>query len=63
MWTPEGHLATFSAGHGGLASTDVGAATFEDQCSRHLAGDWRMFTPESNGLGGCPFGYSFGGGG
>jgi hypothetical protein len=47
----EGHFATFRGGQGGPTYTDVGAAIFEDQCYRHLVGDWWMFAPESKGAG------------
>jgi hypothetical protein len=63
VWTNEGHFVTFGGSHGGLTYTDDAATTFEDQCYRHLVGDWWMYAPESNDLGGCPFGYSFSGAG
>jgi hypothetical protein len=64
--TPEGHFVIFTAGGltgRGLGYTDVGAATFPDQCSRHLTGEWWMFTRDSSGTSGCPIGYQFHGGG
>jgi hypothetical protein len=61
--TNEGHFVTFSAGPGGLAYTNIGVATFEDQCYRHLEGPWWMYTRESSVGGTCPFGYRFRGGG
>ena len=64
-FTPEGHFVTFTAvGHNdqGLGYTDVGASTFEDECSRHLVGKWWMFNGHTNGLGSCPIGYQFHGG-
>jgi hypothetical protein len=65
--TSEGQIVRFTAtgdmsGHG-LAYTDVGATTFEDECSRHLVGKWWMFDGNSNQTGTCPFGYQFRGGG
>jgi hypothetical protein len=63
VWTPEGHFVQFSTPRGGLTYTNVGAFTFEDQCYRHLVGWWWMDAPETNGIGGCPFGYRFRGGG
>ena len=63
VWTNEGHFVTFGAGSGGLAFTDIGAATFEDECYRHLEGQWWMYTRETSTEGTCPFGYRFGGGG
>jgi hypothetical protein len=65
IYTPEGHFVTYasmSTSHQGLAYTDRGAATFEDQCSRHLVGKWWMFTPDEGGTGSCPLGYDFHGG-
>jgi hypothetical protein len=48
----------------GLAYTDRGGATFEDECSRHLVGKWWMFTAETSQTSGdCPIGYQFHGGG
>lgn len=35
---------------------------FPDECSRHLIGKWWMFG-SSDGIGDCPFGYQFHGGG
>jgi len=64
--TPEGHFVIFtSAGltGRGLGYTDIGAATFPNECSRHLTGNWWMFTADSSGTGGCPIGYQFHGGG
>ncbi len=64
--TPEGHFVIFTAAGRtgrGLGYTDIGAATFPDQCSRHLTGEWWMFTEDSSGTGGCPIGYQFHGGG
>ena len=64
--TPEGHFVIFTAAEltgRGLGYTDIGAATFPDECSRHLTGEWWMFTRESSGTGGCPIGYQFHGGG
>lgn len=60
--TPEGHFVTFTAaGHdGGIGYTDRFAATFPDECTRHLTGKWWMFTAETKGTaGGCPIGYQF----
>jgi len=64
--TPEGHFVIFTTAGltgRGLGYTDVGAATFPDECSRHLTGEWWMFTQDSSGAGGCPIGYQFHGGG
>jgi hypothetical protein len=67
VWTPEGHFIVFSAltatPEQGIAFTNTGAATFPDECSRHLIGQWWMFTEENDGLGDCPIGYTFHGGG
>ena len=63
VWTSEGHFVSFDAPRGGLTYTNVGAITFEDQCYRHLVGRWWMDAPESSGVGACPFGYRFRGGG
>ena len=70
IWTPVGHLVTFMANSpkasGGLVYTDRPSASFEDECARHLVGDWWMFAPstDSNGNpGSCYFGYRFAGGG
>jgi len=64
--TPQGHFVTFTPKgqptHG-LAYTDVGAGTFPDECSRHLIGEWWMFSGSTDGMGGCPIGYQFHGGG
>jgi hypothetical protein len=63
--TPEGHFVifTFAGQNGrGLAYTDRGAATFLDECSRHLTGKWWMFTKSTSGTGDCPIGYQFHGG-
>ncbi len=66
--TPEGHFVTFSAVDagpkgGGLGYTDRGAATFPDACSTHLFGKWWMFSNNTDGMGSCPVGYTFHGGG
>ena len=64
--TPQGHVVLFTAvgsPRRGLAYTDVGSATFPDECSRHLTGYWWMFTAPTGGTGGCPIGYGFDGGG
>jgi hypothetical protein len=62
-----GHFVTFTAvGAGvphGIAYTDIGAATFQDECSRQLTSKWWMFTAEGSGTGECPWGYSYHGGG
>jgi hypothetical protein len=63
--TPVAHFVLFTAvGHdGGIGFTDRAAATFLDECTRHLAGKWWMFTAETKGTaGGCPIGYQFHGG-
>jgi hypothetical protein len=63
--SPEGHFVIYTAvGTSpvrGVAYTDVGAATFPDECSRHLVGPWWMFVGGASGSG-CPFGYRFHGG-
>lgn len=64
--TPQGHFVTFTPPDQptrGLAYTDQGAGTFPDECARHLIGEWWMFTGSSDGMGGCPLGYQFHGGG
>jgi hypothetical protein len=68
---PDEAVVTFASGsdvtgsdfRGGLAYTDRGAATFAGECSRHLVGQWWMFTRDSDGMGSCPVGYQFHGGG
>ncbi len=63
--TPEGHFVLFTvAGQNarGVGYTDRGAATFLDECSRHLTGEWWMFTRSTSGTGDCPIGYQFNGG-
>ncbi|HLX88453.1 MAG TPA: hypothetical protein VKR22_08385 [Acidimicrobiales bacterium] len=49
----------------GLAYTNIGPATFEDECYRHLVGDWWAFNggDPANPAGPCSLGYSFHGGG
>ncbi len=64
--SPEGHFVTYTAvapgqTHG-LGYTDIGAATFADECSRHLTGRWWMYVQDTSGIGNCPFGYRFHGG-
>lgn len=64
-YTPEGHFVIYmslEAHYQGLAYTDRGAATFYEDCSRQLVGDWWMFAPSEGGTGGCPFGYRYHGG-
>jgi hypothetical protein len=64
--TPEGHFVLFTTvgrPRQGLGYTDVGPATFPDECSRHLTGAWWMFTAPHGGTGWCPVGYRFDGGG
>jgi hypothetical protein len=63
---PRAHFVIYRAGpdsKGGLGYTDRGAATFPDECSRHLIGPWWMFTRDTDGMGSCPVGYRFQGGG
>jgi hypothetical protein len=66
VYTFAGHFVTYdsvqSPGHG-LGYTDAGAATFPDECSRHLVDQWWMYAPDGGGLGACPIGYRFHGGG
>ena len=66
IWTPEGHFVTFKAsGSGparGIGFTDAGARTFPDACTRHLFGEWWMFTESADtdgDPGSCPIGYQF----
>jgi hypothetical protein len=62
--TPYGdfvRFTTLSRPFRGLGYTDLGAATFPDECSRHLTGKWWMFVVDSNGMGNCPTGYRFAG--
>ena len=57
--TPEGQSVLFTvAGKTvrGLGYTDRAATSFPDECTRHLAGEWWMFTSTT---GGCPIGYQF----
>ncbi len=65
--TFEGHFVTFTVtGSGparGIGYTDSGAATFEDECYRHLTGQWWSFVADGGGIGSCPIGYRFEGGG
>jgi len=65
--TSEGHFVTFTVAGSdpvrGIGYTDIGAATFEDECYRHLAGRWWMFVGDASGIGNCPVGYRFHGGG
>lgn len=66
IWTPEGHFVTFTEGQSrGLGYTDAGAATFPDECVRHLEGEWWMFvgSNDPSDPGHCPIGYQFQGGG
>jgi hypothetical protein len=48
---------------GGLTYTNRAGATFEDECARHLVGKWWMYSTKTDGMGSCPFGYQFHGGG
>jgi hypothetical protein len=65
--SPEGHFVTYTAvGPGpirGVGYTDIGAAAFPDDCARQLTGRWWMFVQDTSGIGNCPFGYRFHGGG
>jgi hypothetical protein len=65
--TSEGHFVTFTVAGSkpvrGIGYTDIGAATFEDECYRHLTGRWWMFVADASGIGNCPIGYRFHGGG
>lgn len=49
----------------GVAYSTIGTAIFEDQCYRHLVGDWWVFNDgnPSNPGDPCAFGYTFHGGG
>jgi hypothetical protein len=58
----EGTFIVFSASGRGLGYTDIGAGAFPDKCVRHITGRWWMFVG-SAGLGDCPVGYGFRGGG
>jgi hypothetical protein len=65
-YTNEGHFVTYDSVKDpgrGLGYTDVGAATFPDECSRHLVGEWWMYVEDGSGMGTCPIGYHFQGGG
>ncbi len=66
-WNNQAHAISFSPDSrtegGGVQYTNVGARIFEDQCYRHLVGEWWAFAPQTDGMGGCPFGYHFEGGG
>jgi hypothetical protein len=60
--TPVAHFVLFTAvGHdGGIGFTDSAAATFLNECTRHLTGKWWMFTAQTKGTpGDCPIGYQF----
>lgn len=62
VFTPVGHIVIFMAEgqtSRGLGYTDRPAATFLDECVRHLVGQWWMFTAETSGTGDCPVGYRF----
>jgi hypothetical protein len=66
IWTPEGHFVTFRASGSeparGIGFTDAGARTFPDECTRHLFGEWWMFTGSADtdgDPGTCPIGYQF----
>jgi hypothetical protein len=65
--TYEGHFVVFTAVGSrlarGLGFSDIGAGAFPDECVRHLAGEWWMFVSDSSGIGDCPIGYTFHGGG
>ncbi len=65
--TSEGHFVTFTVAGSdparGIGYTDIGAATFEDECYRHLTGRWWTFVADASGIGNCPIGYRFHGGG
>lgn len=70
IWTPVSHLISFIAdgpgSQGGLVYTKRPSTSFEDQCVRHLVGDWWMFAPSTNAggnPGSCYIGYHFSGGG
>ena len=70
VFTPEGDSFVFTAvvftavgqTSRGLAYTNRGAATFGNDCTRHLIGQWWIFTAETSGSGDCPIGYQFHGG-
>lgn len=65
--TSEGHIVLFSSTGTyparGLGYTDVGAAAFPDECSRHLTSQWWMYVSDVSGIGNCPIGYRFHAGG
>ncbi len=65
--SPEGHIVTFSTlgrPWRGLGFTDRdAAASFPDECARHLVGKWWMFISDPGGTGTCPIGYRFSGAG
>jgi hypothetical protein len=55
---------TAAVGKSGYTYLTASSSTgwFPDECSRHLIGNWWAFG-SSDGIGGCPFGYQFQGGG
>ena len=61
--TTVGRFVLFKASDRGIGYTNAGSATFEDQCERHLTGPWWMFVDDRSGIGECPIGYHFQGGG
>jgi hypothetical protein len=65
--TGSGHFVTYNALDArpmrGIGYTDVGGRTFPDECVRHLVAKWWMYVGDASGIGNCPFGYHFVGGG
>jgi hypothetical protein len=57
-----GNFVSFAASSNpyvGLGYTAGDGAAIFRPCSRHLVGDWWMFTMGTGGDGGCPVGYTF----
>jgi hypothetical protein len=59
----QGSFVTFvsQGASGGIAYTEAGPPAFEDQCYRHLVGDWYSFGAVRGSPGDCPFGYRYSG--
>ena len=65
--SPEGDAVFFTPrgphSVGGMAYMSSGSHWFADECAHHSYGPWWTFTASTDGVGDCPFGYSFHGGG
>lgn len=65
--SPEGDAVFFKPlgphSVGGMAYISSGSHWFADECAHHSYGPWWTFTASTDGVGDCPFGYSFHGGG